>query len=651
MKHAPPLQHRDSTQFRPMIAPNLEAWYDVSAVENSGNYLARSEEFSLVWNRIRLNAFGAIDTGVAAAGSFSDTAQTLDPIGRNTADFIQEDPTATSTHFLQNTGNMNLPISGVEYSIYVKTAGRTIVWLNVDDGTNAIRGYFNLTPLTTQGAATQGAGNGVVLSISDAGNGWRKCTLTGNPGAVTGIYKAAIYLAVAGPAISYSGDNTQGVYLWGAQIRLTSWDTRYIPTGANPIFPNAQADAALAVVNLRNLAPLFDDRANLLVQSDMFSTTWVRTRLNAFGAVDTGAAGAGSFANTTRTTDPLSGNFADFVQEDATAANTHLISQSIVLASGTYTFSCFVKASGRNWVRLIVGVVDSIACYFNVTAGAGAVGTAANGGGASGAVGSIVDIGNGWFRCVLTGVLSVSGTYAVDARLATGDGGSSYNGDNTSGLFLWGAQLRRSTWSDQYIRTTTDTVTPFRNGSFRDLYQGTGSAQPLLVLDSVNRKPVLQFNGTTHFLKTPIFTLQQPCTVYMAYRPLAITAFARFFDGNSSNSMGAYQTGANRIALSAGTDLTLTDAYDIALTKMTIGAFIFVLGDGSTADIETDRSYVGSTIGVGAAFGITLGARGNNANFSNIEFSEMLVFSVQHDRNTRRRIMKYLADKWASFVV
>jgi len=75
-----------------------------------------------VWNRIRLNAFGAIDTGVAAAGSFSDTAQTLDPIGRNTADFIQEDPTATSTHFLVNTGNMNLPISGVEYSIYVKAA-------------------------------------------------------------------------------------------------------------------------------------------------------------------------------------------------------------------------------------------------------------------------------------------------------------------------------------------------------------------------------------------------------------------------------------------------------------------------------------------------------------------------------------------------
>ena len=631
-----------------MIAPNLEAWYDVSAVENSGNGLPGSEELNLNWARNRLNAFLVADTGLAGAGSFANTSRTADPLGGNTADFLQEDATAANSHFLGITRGF---YSGsVVFGVYLKPSGRDWIQLRVADGAGYIAVNFNSQTGVVGTVINNVSGSGAAGSLVSAGNGWFLATLTGslaNP--VTSLN--IILLPSDTTTLTYNGDNTSGLFIWGVALRRSTWDSRYIPTGGNPIFPNAQADAANAVVNLRNLAPLFDDRANLLVQSDMFSTTWVRTRLNAFGAVDTGAAGAGSFANTTRTTDPLSGNFADFVQEDATAANTHLISQSIVLASGTYTFSCFVKASGRNWVRLIVGVVDSIACYFNVTAGAGAVGTAANGGGASGAVGSIVDIGNGWFRCVLTGVLSVSGTYAVDARLATGDGGSSYNGDNTSGLFLWGAQLRRSTWSDQYIRTTTDTVTPFRNGSFRDLYQGTGSAQPLLVLDSVNRKPVLQFNGTTHFLKTPIFTLQQPCTVYMAYRPLAITAFARFFDGNSSNSMGAYQTGANRIALSAGTDLTLTDAYDIALTKMTIGAFIFVLGDGSTADIETDRSYVGSTIGVGAAFGITLGARGNNANFSNIEFSEMLVFSVQHDRNTRRRIMKYLADKWASFVV
>ena len=71
----------------------------------------------------------------------------------------------------------------------------------------------------------------------------------------------------------------------------------------------------------------------------------------------------------------------------------------------------------------------------------------------------IIDVGNGWYRCSLTSqaTASVSPQHQIKALSPTGQ--SIFEGDGTSGFFIWGAQIEQSSYATSYIPTSGSTAT------------------------------------------------------------------------------------------------------------------------------------------------------------------------------------------------
>jgi hypothetical protein len=66
-------------------------------------------------------------------------------------------------------------------------------------------------------------------------------------------------------------------------------------------------------------------------------------------------------------------------------------------------------------------------------------------------------VGNGWYRCSATGVSA--GTFTSWILRIIKDATSTYTGDGTSGIYIWGAQLEQGSYPTSYIPTTASTVT------------------------------------------------------------------------------------------------------------------------------------------------------------------------------------------------
>jgi hypothetical protein len=178
---------------------------------------------------------------------------------------------------------------------------------------------------------------------------------------------------------------------------------------------------------------------NLLLQSEDFSTTWLRENILAFGS--------GSTVNATIAPDGTV--TADLITEDTTASALHRISQNLTASAGDATFSVYVKrANGARNLEINASVLLGGRAVFNLsngTPGEVTSGTA-----------SIQNVGNGWYRCSVTGT-SAGATTSAYLQLCTGTASSTrtYTGDGTSGIYLWGAQLEQSSTVGEYVKTTS----------------------------------------------------------------------------------------------------------------------------------------------------------------------------------------------------
>jgi len=208
----------------------------------------------------------------------------------------------------------------------------------------------------------------------------------------------------------------------------------------NPLDPRITFSRGSQATLFDSTGTLVYANNNLVVQSENFGTTWVTTN---------------SSVSTNVTTAPDGTTTADKLTEALDVNSVHQVAQTsvTVMSSATYTASVYAKADTRTRVRIafIVGGTGGVLADANLTSGT--IGAASSFGGGTAVTSAIQSVGNGWFRILITGSGPAGTSGELRCELLDATGNRQYNGDGTSGLFLWGAMLNIGSTVGPYVQT------------------------------------------------------------------------------------------------------------------------------------------------------------------------------------------------------
>ena len=143
----------------------------------------------------------------------------------------------TNSLKLFNAVNNTATTASTSYSssIFVKAGERTKVRIYAYHLTNQLFAVdYDLvsnTALGTNVMNTQVDGH----SIEDCGNGWKRITVTGQKVASTYSWDVGVSPLDDSGNVTYQGDGTSGVYIWGAQLEEGTVPTSYIPTSGSAV--------------------------------------------------------------------------------------------------------------------------------------------------------------------------------------------------------------------------------------------------------------------------------------------------------------------------------------------------------------------------------------------------------------------------------
>jgi hypothetical protein len=136
--------------------------------------------------------------------------------------------------------------------------------------------------------------------------------------------------------------------------------------------------------------------------------------------------------------------------------------------------------------------------------------------------GKIENYGNDWFRC--TYIFTQTGTTGrTNIRIATANGVSSYLGNGTSGVYVWGAMLQEGNVATEYIPTVASIRTKFagitQDGSSASnipRLDYTNSSCPSILVEPQRTNLVLRSNELTNvYYDTSGATIAQSSTDFL----------------------------------------------------------------------------------------------------------------------------------------
>lgn len=302
-----------------------------------------------------------------------------------------------------------------------------------------------------------------------------------------------------------------------------------------------------------------EQRTNLLTYSEQFdNAVWVKT-----AATVTANAVASPDGATT----------ADKLVESATTG-VHSADQSSTCPVGTYTFTVFLKAAERSFA--FVGMSDNVSAltgaYVNLTNGQV---TTAPAGTWTNLSASSVNMSNGWWRCSVTAT-RVDGTNITNRCLvSTGVGTTSYAGNGTSGLYIWGAQLEAGSFATSYIPTTTAQATRaadvavMTGTNFSTWYsQSQGTVYAQFDNYTTSTFKVIQFDDGTNFnALTGSTSLSQVNSPSMT-----VTGLATYVPNVVYKSSHSYKLNDFSHVVNGGTVATNTSGTPVTPTTARIGS-------------------------------------------------------------------------------
>ena len=158
----------------------------------------------------------------------------------DTSAFKLVEGASNGEHFIQATG-LNITDDKYSFTLFAKAGGNSklrVRGANYFDNTTAAD--FDLTAKTATNLSS-----GANAKIVEMSNGWFKCTFTSlNNGDVGGSGHFRIYLLDDNGDVSWLGDGTSGVYIFGAQLEEQSYATSYIKNEGTAAGITRAADTA-----------------------------------------------------------------------------------------------------------------------------------------------------------------------------------------------------------------------------------------------------------------------------------------------------------------------------------------------------------------------------------------------------------------------
>ncbi|MCP4550861.1 MAG: hypothetical protein GY834_02215, partial [Bacteroidetes bacterium] len=215
--------------------------------------------------------------------------------------------------------------------------------------------------------------------------------------------------------------------------------------------------------NTQGALKLEPQRTNLITQSEAFDNSyWTKN----------GASVTSGF------TSPDGTNNAYKLVEGTSNSIHRMYQTATVSASPNASISIYVKYNGRKFV--LMRIADSgVGRWYDIENGV-------LGGTFQGTPNdsSIESVGNGWYR------ITISHTVSNQARLelwvSDTESTSAYQGNGTSGVYIYGAQLEVGSYSTSLIKTQGSTVTRLKDNAYKEnATQVIGQSEGTMFLEFV----------------------------------------------------------------------------------------------------------------------------------------------------------------------
>jgi hypothetical protein len=433
-----------ATSYIPTSGTAATRAADVASITGSNfgvtrtNLLVRSEEF---------------DDAAWTKSNSSITANTIvAPDGTLTGDKLVED-TATAAHQL----TVNLPfdyVSGTTYTLscYIKAASRSkfqLAWRS-----DWFPSDNNLTADLSTGTISVGVN--ATGTITAVGNGWYRISVTSTADA-TGSSPSDLFMRLVSDAgsLTYTGDGTSGLYIWGAQLEVGSAVTPYIQSpsvftsrassgtyvGGNGLIQTATTNEARYdhdPISLIGKGLLLEEaRTNVVTWSQDFSQAdWTK---NASTVVTTAVAS------------PIQG--VNYQKIEATSANTTVGITSVAVTAATQQRAVSFFAQPLGNISRVLVVVQGADARINVNLADGTFTTNAA------ATGSTVAVSGQRFSVSTPTLTNATGVRFFLKQTGDTDTDTPTTIAIGEGLYLIGAQMEVGAFPTSYIPTTTATVT------------------------------------------------------------------------------------------------------------------------------------------------------------------------------------------------
>ena len=313
----------------------------------------------------------------------------------------------------------------------------------VFDGSTARLKFLNVSPVTTLNSSflfTSGKTYKLVVDVASVTSGGVKIDGSG----ISEVFDTA---GVNTRIIQATGSGTLGFYRATANVDLTfnSVSLKEVTRDNVPRidYTGGGCPHILSEPQRTNLIPYSEDFSN---------ADWIKSAASVVSGF----------------TSPDGTDNAFKLVED-TSTGIHRISvDGITVVTEKYSVSIYAKSDGRNEIRvsLVNYFSNGTDAYFNLDTKVITLGSLAENG-------LIETLSNGWFRCSFTSknVAFAGGNAKVYIDTAL-NGSTSYTGDGTSGVYIYGAQLEEGSYPTSYIPTSGSAVTRNQDQFTRD---GIGS--------------------------------------------------------------------------------------------------------------------------------------------------------------------------------